>query len=1794
MKSILQYLTIVSIILFSFSVNAQLPIISYITPDTFYVGTAITPLVPTNTGGAITYGLVRTLAGSGTIGATDATGTAASFNQPTGLVYNKGNIYVADARNNLIRKISSYGIVSTIAGSGIAGTLNGMGTSASFNNPTGVTVDPSGNVYVADQLNNMIREIDISVLFVNTLAGSGSIGAKDTISYASTFSNPFGVVSDKYGNVYIADTYNNKIRKIGAGNYYTTTFAGNGTFGYDNSNSSTSSFGYPSGLAIDALNNIYVADAGNNLIRKITAGGNVSNIAGIAGVAGSLNGIGTSASFNNPTGVAVDLNGNIYVADAGNNLIRKISSYGIVSTIAGSGIAGTLDGMGTSASFNNPTGVTVDPSGNLYVADQLNNKIRKILSGYSIYPALPKGLSLDEVTGVISGTPTVASVSTKYIISAINASGTANTHIILGVICLPTSSTTNMTLCSSSLPYYWNGLYFNPGFQSGGSLTAHLTNKNGCDSAATLVLTVNMTTSSSTPISICPVDLPYSWNGNSYTKAGSYIVHLTNSVGCDSAATLILTVKPISSSSTPVSVCAASLPYIWNGNNYTGAGTYTIHLVNNLGCDSATTLVLTVNNATISTTNKNTCNSYTWNGVTYNATGVYTKTFAGGNKKGCDSIATLNLVINQITPTINIVNLSSCNKVIYKTKTYTTSTVVRDTVKSYQSCDSIYNIGNITITKIVPLINTLSLSGCNSVLYKSIVYTNSAIVRDTVKSYQGFDSIYNIGNITVNKITPTLKTVNINGCNSVTYKSVVYTTTTIVSDTVKSYQGCDSIYNVGNIVVTKITPTNNVVNLSGCNSVVYKGKVYTSSTTVLDTVRSFLGCDSIYNTGNIIVTKISSITNNINLNGCNSLVYKGIIYYAPTVVRDTVKSYQGCDSIYNVANVVITKVTPVTNTINMKGCDSILYNGKTYTTSTIVRDTVRSFLGCDSIYNIGNIVLLGAVNCGGYLQLVSDTAINYFGDTLHVMVNVKNGVNVFSTYAYLSFDTTYLKLYDSKAGSYLGNQTINQPPVVNGDKINFGLTKTSGQIGSNGDGTVYEFRFLLKQLPVGLPFMNALPLPFTLSNLTVYNAVGSSPSSFNQLSMLSDTTLCRYNVQVWPGDLNDDKKVNVADLLPIGYFYGSTGAARPNANLAWTTQPAILWGFDISTNTSSAYKVFADGNGDGVIDLADQAAIGFNLNRYHARLINNAIVIPATNFLPNTPAVNVSLPDTVISSSSLPYNEKVNISLGSTSLPLNGLYGVALDIYFDPTYVNTAAIITDYTNSIFGTAGTNFTKLEDFSNIATGKLSIGITRFNTTAINATGGTALNITLPLISGAPNGWFKVSAIPIACNDQSGINLTITGSADSLYVGTLLQHYSLSGNLVNPLGKSINGTTVLLNGTGTLFNNNFTYPVTSSSNALLKAFKNNDMNKTNGVTTLDIAFTQSHILGKNLLNSPYKLIAADVNGDGKVSTLDIVYMKRLILGIDTTFTKAITGEKRLWAFVDSNYTFPDITNPFPFKDSISYTGLSVSKTNQTFIGCKLGDVNWDWNPAVAKPMVYNLNALELYYTYPSDALPGRTDWLQASDEVRIPIRVKNFKELLGLQYTLNFNAAALKFVGVNNKALTFEAGTNHAAEGKISFLWVDAKNEVKTLEDGSVLFELVFKKMDNGGLIMDNGNTNALSVDGSVTAVAAYDKDYSLHDVVMKNAPITIVETATESWVVAPNPTKDGVIQVQMNLSNNKIIVFRLLDEQGRLLLTKQVEGVKGSNHFTLREGNIASGTYYLQAVGVEGVKQLRIEN
>jgi serine/threonine-protein kinase len=319
---------------------------------------------------------VTTLAGTGAMGVVNGRGTSAAFSNMMGIaVDDRGNIYVADSRNNMIRKISADGMVTTIAGSGLAGSADGKGTAASFFYPEGVAVDRNGNLYVADTHNSLIRKISPDGI-VTTLAGQRiyhTIPGMDTIA---RFDNPAGIAVDPSGYVFVADCGNDLIRKISPDGKV-QNIAGIGKKGSKDSSSLNASFYLPGGIALDSIGNIYVADTYNNMIRKISSTGFVTTIAGRTW-AGNSNGKGSNASFSHPAGIAVGSGGYIYVADVGNNRIRMISPEGLVTNFAGSGSRGSTNGRDTIASFFRPYGVAADKSGNIYVADYLNNLIRKI------------------------------------------------------------------------------------------------------------------------------------------------------------------------------------------------------------------------------------------------------------------------------------------------------------------------------------------------------------------------------------------------------------------------------------------------------------------------------------------------------------------------------------------------------------------------------------------------------------------------------------------------------------------------------------------------------------------------------------------------------------------------------------------------------------------------------------------------------------------------------------------------------------------------------------------------------------------------------------------------------------------------------------------------------------------------------------------------------------------------------------------------------------------------------------------------------------------------------------------------------------------------------------------------------------------------------------------------------------------------------------------------------------------------------------------------------------------------
>jgi sugar lactone lactonase YvrE len=418
-------------------------------------------------------GMVTTFAGTaGVFGSTDGIGAAASFNQfvlggisevadfiTTDIA---GNVYVADTTTCIIRKITPAGLVTTLAGTaGMLGSADGLGAAARFNYPSAVAIDAKGNLYVTDTQNNTIRKVT-SAGDVTTFAGAVPvIGSTDGIGMSASFNGASNVAVDAFGNVFVADTGNQTIRKITPSGMVTTFAGGVGISGSTDGSGAEARFSAPYGIAVDGVGNVYVSDSQNFTIRKISASGVVTTLAGTAGVSGAIDGIGPAAKFSNPAAIATDGNGDVYVADGeicvnhigcSQNYVRKITRFGVVTTLPNTGgnskgivvdstgniylsdwvycpfnqchtstirkidstgavttfagtkfVIGATDGNGAAASFKDPGGVAVDGAGNVYVSDSGNGLVRKIDPAGNVTTVAGKAGSIGVTLGPLPG-----------------------------------------------------------------------------------------------------------------------------------------------------------------------------------------------------------------------------------------------------------------------------------------------------------------------------------------------------------------------------------------------------------------------------------------------------------------------------------------------------------------------------------------------------------------------------------------------------------------------------------------------------------------------------------------------------------------------------------------------------------------------------------------------------------------------------------------------------------------------------------------------------------------------------------------------------------------------------------------------------------------------------------------------------------------------------------------------------------------------------------------------------------------------------------------------------------------------------------------------------------------------------------------------------------------------------------------------------------------------------------------------------------------------------------------------
>jgi uncharacterized protein (TIGR03437 family) len=389
----------------------------------------------------ISSGVITTVAGNGPGGFSGDNGSAASAQlsgPEAAAVDSAGNLYIADRNNNRVRKVSG-GVITTVAGAGPTGFNrggfsgdNGPAANAQLNLPVGVAVDSAGNLYIAGS--QRIRKVSNGI--ITTFAGNGTQGFSGDNGPAASAQlyGPSAVAVDSAGNLYMVD--NSRIRKVSNG--IITTVAGNGTAGFsgDNGPATSAELNDPGGVAVDSAGNLYIADTENQRIRKVSSG-IITTIAG-NGTLGSSgdNGSPTNAQLNLPTGVAVDSAGNLFIAQPLGNPIRKITN-GIIATIAGSGTQGFSgdNGPATSAQLYNPNAVAVDSAGNIYVADTLNNRIRLLQPPLSINPGgILNAASSAPNTPVAPGS--IATVYGSFLIASLSTATAAPLPINLAGLSL--------------------------------------------------------------------------------------------------------------------------------------------------------------------------------------------------------------------------------------------------------------------------------------------------------------------------------------------------------------------------------------------------------------------------------------------------------------------------------------------------------------------------------------------------------------------------------------------------------------------------------------------------------------------------------------------------------------------------------------------------------------------------------------------------------------------------------------------------------------------------------------------------------------------------------------------------------------------------------------------------------------------------------------------------------------------------------------------------------------------------------------------------------------------------------------------------------------------------------------------------------------------------------------------------------------------------------------------------------------------------------------------------------------
>jgi hypothetical protein len=1310
--------------------------------------------------------IISTIAGTGGNGYSGDGGLATNawIYRPTHAIADtSGNLYIADFQNNRIRKVNTSGIISTLAGTGVSGYTGdgGPATSAKLNGPTALAFDSVGNLYVAEQYNYCIRKINISTGIISTVAGGTGYGFSGDGGPATSakFAYPVGLAIDKHGNMYISDMGNNRIRKVNALGVI-STYVGNGVAGYggDGGPATSAVIKSPNNICLDSVGNLYVADNGNFRIRKINLNDSIFTIAGNGTPAsgGGDGGLATLATVGNTFAVACDHYGNIYISE--NLHVRKINSSGIITTLAGTSTSSNYNGDGILAiqAGIDPRGMWFDKFNNLFVADNNNNRIRKVT-----FCAVPISVNYNGLTTICGGVQDtiVASGASTYTWS------TSASNIINDTLFINPSNSVNYTLTGVSggcIGVQTFSVIVNP------IITIASTNSIVC-AGSNATLTANGATT-------------YTWSANAASAitntvtvnpSGYTVYTVTGTSGsCVSSKTYTLNVNPVPSFSITgsTSICSGtsttlnaggSFTYTWSanagGSHSASVGvspstttTYSVIVANSYSCTASQSVTV---NVTVTPTVSITGNSTVCPGNPTTLTVTSSPgTFTWSANAGGGSSPTV-----VVSPMLNTnYNVTGSNGICTQTKYFTVNTYTLNVAAS-----GLMNLCTGAST-------TLAATGATS-----YTWMPGTIISPTISVTPSTNVSYTLIGKDINCIDSQKVNITIFPCNTPTNCGVYdfsnvkmngwlgkYSTTNqdlttgygLLDITGIDSSGIDSLNHVHEVCAPGIDS-----HIAGLNKVLGLG--HTSSVRIgSDLGPSFLGWKHQTLSSSFSVTSSSynfSFWYAFVTDGLGHPLYANSTPSNPGEPFFLVKFYDASNNEIAAARYFM---GPMTNSLTPYGSSG---SSLTYQDWTNVSTDLSLYVG----QNVK--VVFETADCAGgahfgyaYVQIDCPTSTQITQSTGAVCNGVTSMLTApagYITYNWNGPGITGATNAQTAMVNAPGNYTV---VVSNQSGATYTISTTVASL-SNPTITVTGSDVICTGITGVLTASGAPTYTWsTNAGSATTNTVSVSPlvnttytvSGVDTNGCTSSTTVLIDNC-VWPGDADENLIVDNTDLFPIGIKFGKTGSSRITQGNVWQGDPCLIWNDTLSNGKNIKYT---DCNGDGTINYDDTLAMNLNYGLTHAaRSVPQIIqtLNPDIYLLFDKPQYVPG--DTV----------KADVYIGSVSNSQTNFYGAAFTLTYDNTKVQSGTEKFFFNNSWVGNINQSKIKFS-MLNTGTGTVDASLVRTTHTDTSGSGKVArLQFILKNPLSDCEMYFTISNA--VKTNNSGINSVLNTGMDSVAV-------------------------------------------------------------------------------------------------------------------------------------------------------------------------------------------------------------------------------------------------------------------------------------------------------------------------------------------------------------------------------------------------------------------------------------------